>query len=41
MSDLPKVNPYLGPKDKKPFDEKLTKDEIEAFYDALGIETEL
>lgn len=35
MSDLPKVNPYLGPKDKKPFDEKLTKDEIEAFYDAL------
>jgi hypothetical protein len=35
MSDPPKVNPYLGPKDKKPFDEKLTKDEIEAFYDAL------
>jgi hypothetical protein len=35
MSDPPKVNPYLSPKDKKPFDEKLTKDEIEAFYDAL------
>lgn len=35
MSDPPKVNPYLGPEDKKPFDEKLTKDEIEAFYDAL------
>ncbi len=30
----PKVNPYRGPSGK-PFDEKLTKDEIEAFYDAL------
>lgn len=35
MGDSPKVNPYRGPSDAKPFDEKLTKDEIEAFYDAL------
>lgn len=35
MSDSPRVNPYRGPSDAKPFDEKLTKDEIEAFYDAL------
>ncbi len=35
LSDLPEVERYLGPKIKKPFDEKLTKDEIEAFYDAL------
>ena len=34
-SDSPKVNPYRGPSDAKPFDEKLTKDETEAFYDAL------
>jgi DNA-binding MltR family transcriptional regulator len=35
MNDSPKVNPYRGPSDVKPFDEKLTKDEIDAFYDAL------
>ncbi len=35
MSDSPTVNPYDGPKDGKPLDEKLTKDEIEAFYEAL------
>ena len=35
MSDSPKIHPYRGPSDAKPFDEKLTKDEIEAFYDAL------
>ncbi|HTC50038.1 MAG TPA: hypothetical protein VK722_22130 [Candidatus Aquilonibacter sp.] len=35
MSDSSEVNPYRGPSDAKPFDEKLTKDEIEAFYDAL------
>jgi DNA-binding MltR family transcriptional regulator len=35
MSDSTKVNPYRGSSDAKPFDEKLTKDEIEAFYDAL------
>lgn len=35
MSDPPEVSPYRGPRDGKPFDEKLTKDEIEAFYDAL------
>jgi hypothetical protein len=35
MSDSPKVNPYRGPRDANPLDEKLTKDEIEAFYDAL------
>jgi hypothetical protein len=34
-SDSPKVNPYRGPSDVKPFDEKLAKDEVEAFYDAL------
>ncbi len=32
----PVVNPYNGPSgDRKPLDEKLTKDELEAFYDAL------
>jgi hypothetical protein len=32
----PKVNPYHGPgADRKPLDDKLTKDELEAFYDAL------
>lgn len=35
MSDSPKINQYRGPSDAKPFDEKLTKNEIEAFYDAL------
>jgi DNA-binding MltR family transcriptional regulator len=35
MSDSPTVNPYEGPRDGKPLDEKLTKDEIEAFYEAL------
>jgi DNA-binding MltR family transcriptional regulator len=35
MSDFPAVNPYSGPGDGKPLDEKLTKDEIEAFYQAL------
>lgn len=35
MSDSPTVNPYDGPKDAKPLDEKLTKHEIEAFYEAL------
>src|SRR5437588_12608783 len=35
MIDSPKVNPYRGPSYSKPFDEKLTKDELEAFYDAL------
>jgi DNA-binding MltR family transcriptional regulator len=35
MKDSPEVNPYRGPSDARPFDEKLTKDEIEAFYDAL------
>ena len=35
MSDSRKVNPYLGPKEGKPLDEKLTRDELEAFYDAL------
>jgi DNA-binding MltR family transcriptional regulator len=35
MSDFPTVNPYDGPGDGRPLDEKLTKDEIEAFYDAL------
>jgi DNA-binding MltR family transcriptional regulator len=33
-SDLPKVNPYPGPRRGKPFDEKLTKDETEEFYAA-------
>jgi DNA-binding MltR family transcriptional regulator len=35
MSDSPTVNPYDGPGDGKSLDEKLTKDEIEAFYEAL------
>ena len=35
MSDSPTVNPYDGPREGKPLDDKLTKDEIEAFYEAL------
>jgi DNA-binding MltR family transcriptional regulator len=32
----PRINPYNGPgEDRTPLDERLTKDELEAFYDAL------
>jgi hypothetical protein len=34
QSDFPAVNPYAGPGGGKPLGDKMTKDEIEAFYEA-------
>jgi len=35
LTEPPEVRPYGGPSEDLTFDEKLTKDEIEAFYEAL------